>query len=160
MKKAKQLTFTPGIETSGKIPRRWWSDGEDELENYDNLWPWALIQEQMPNSRQNRALGCFSVQLLKILKLKLDAIGYRLNVLCPHSPVDKRYGQIVWPPFPHPTNTRGRWGSQVQKISRMLMVNCTLSCRLQVRVYMKYNFGLDAMTNPRKSIFGDTVGRG
>ncbi len=47
-------------------------------------------------SRQNRPIGCFSEQLPKNPKLKIDALGYRLTFLRPHGQVDKRYGgQIV-----------------------------------------------------------------
>jgi hypothetical protein len=31
----------------------------------------------------------------------------------------------------------------------------TISFHIQVRVFMKYNFGQDAVNNPRKIIFGD-----
>jgi hypothetical protein len=59
----------------------------------------------------NRPLGCFSEQLLKVLKLKTDSVEYRLTVLCPCSQVDKRYSQIVRARFPHLTC----WGCQKKK---------------------------------------------
>ncbi len=39
----------------------------------------------------------------------------------------------------------GEGGFQVQKKSQILTVNLILPYRTQVRVYMKYDFGLDAM---------------
>ncbi len=41
---------------------------------------------------------------------KIDALGYRLTVLRPHGQVDKRYGQIVWLPFPYHIMSHGGGG--------------------------------------------------
>jgi hypothetical protein len=46
-------------------------------------------RECRKNHRQNGPLGCFSEQLLKVLKLKLEVLKYRLTVLWPRSQVDK-----------------------------------------------------------------------
>jgi hypothetical protein len=45
-------------------------------------------------SKAKAPLGCFSEQLLKNLKLKIDALGCRLTVLRPMRP-DRQLGQTV-----------------------------------------------------------------
>ncbi len=100
--------------TSGEIPRlvvmiaylKWW---------------WFRFHEYLftkananPKTRQNRLLGCFPEQLLKNQSSKIDILRYRLTVVCPHSQVDKRYGQIVSSAFPY-TMSRGRGGRGCQR---------------------------------------------
>ncbi len=66
------------------------------------------------NPRQNGPLDCFSEQLLKILKLKIDILKYGLTVLSPRSQVDKWYGQSLIT-IPTPSQRWGGGGGFKQK---------------------------------------------
>jgi hypothetical protein len=50
-----------------------------------------LFTQQIPKKSQAKPtpLDCFSEQLVKIIKIKIDALGYTLTVLCSSSQVDK-----------------------------------------------------------------------
>jgi hypothetical protein len=61
----------------------------------------------MPSPIKNQLLDCFAEQIVKILKLKIDILGYRLTVLCPCGQVNKQYGQIILSPISHLTNAGG-----------------------------------------------------
>jgi hypothetical protein len=102
---------------------KWWDFLKLMTECDDRWWKswWSLPMITFSQSecqskfRQNRMISCFSEQSLKNLKLKIDAFGYRLTILRPRGQVDKRYGQIVWSPFPYPIMFLGGGGGGQRK---------------------------------------------
>ncbi len=80
------------------------------MKNGDDVFPWALWHKGNAIQIQaNRPLGCFSEQLLENLKLKIDALGYRLTVLHPISQADKQYGHdcLITISVPYHVRERG-----------------------------------------------------
>jgi hypothetical protein len=67
-----------------------------------------FMSKQMPSPIKNQLLDYFAEQILKILKLKIDALGYPLNIHCQCGQVNKHCGQIIWSPMSHLVG--GGWG--------------------------------------------------
>jgi hypothetical protein len=85
---------------------RWWK------------WWWFCFREQLftkfTNANPNPGKTGHSIASQKCSYWRFKAqniLEFRLTVLCPCGQVDKRYGQIVWSPFPYPITSHEREGS-------------------------------------------------
>ncbi len=80
-------TFTPGLKQEVKFLKVMTGD-----ENGDDS---VSVTKVYANIQAKPPLGCFSEQLLKIPKLKMDTLRNHLTLLRPRGQVDQRYSQIV-----------------------------------------------------------------